>query len=72
MRDEDGRYYVIEINSAPSLPNLTNGDFSYRQRMMAKAFDWMVREEEVPPVLDEPNWRSYIHPAIWPRRDEDA
>ena len=61
--DEQGTPYVLEINSAPSLP------YPYRQSCVAKAFDWMLdnREFNLNPFTRQPagdDWKNYIHPAI--------
>lgn len=61
MVDEDGKAYVLEINSAPSLTS------AYRQQCFAKAFDWMtspVFTRRVIPITSGGGWKSYIHPAI--------
>jgi len=66
MVDEGGRAYVIEINSAPSLPKLSDGSVSYRQECMAKAFDYIYDNgtDWIEPEGYE-NWRDVIHPSIW-------
>ena len=65
MTDASGRAYVIELNSAPSLPLLSDGSVSYRQKCMAKAFNWIATNGK---ELDEPtdynSWRSVIHPCV--------
>lgn len=69
MVDEEGRAYVIEINSAPSLPLLSDGSISYRQTCMAKCFTYIKENGkqlfELPSSYN--NWRDVIHPAIWSR-----
>jgi len=63
--DEDGRAYVIELNSAPSLPLLSDGSVSYRQKCVAKCFKWM--EDHGKERMDyqlEQGWRGYVHPSI--------
>lgn len=64
---EDDTPYVIEINSAPSLPFLSDGSISYRQQSMAKGFKYHYQQlgdiEEMEPVGYD-NWRDVIHPAI--------
>lgn len=65
MVDREGRAYVIEINSAPSLPSLSDGSVSYRQKCMAKCFkyiydngnDWMD-------TTTINRWQDVIHPAV--------
>lgn len=49
MVDGNGKAYVLEINSAPSLTS------PYRQECMAKAFDYIVENGK---AQIEPNWRS--------------
>ena len=61
MVDAVGNAYVIEINSAPSLTS------EYRQECMAKAFDWIVTNENkdtIPLVEERGGYRKFIHPAI--------
>jgi len=66
MLDADGKAYVIEINSAPSLPFLSDGSISYRQKCMAKGFMHMLEHgRNLEPVVHDNGWRGYIHPAIW-------
>ena len=66
MVDEGGRAYLIEINSAPSLPALSDGSVSYRQECMAKSFAYIYEKgnEWIEPS-GYSNWRDVIHPAIW-------
>ncbi len=74
MVDVEGKAYVLEINSAPSLTS------PYRQECMAKCFDYIV-EHGKDHIL--PNWRNgrqitnylnAIHPALSDRAriGEDA
>ena len=59
MVDADGKPYVLEVNSAPSMTS------EYRQTVFAKAFDWIT--EKGNDYLDSPNnksWKDYAHPAI--------
>ena len=66
MVDREGKAYLIEINSAPSLPLLSDGSVSYRQQCMAKALMYTVRNMtetfEMPPSIT--SWRDVIHPSI--------
>lgn len=66
MIDRDGRAYVIEINSAPSLPLLSDGSISYRQKCMAKCFKYI--HDNGKQHFDQPegyeHWSQVIHPAI--------
>lgn len=65
MLDDNGKAYVIEMNSAPSLPLLSDGSVSYRQRCMVKGFEWMLKEGRKTMTTEHNNgWRGYIHPAI--------
>ena len=63
MVDADGKAYVIEINSAPSLTS------DYRQECMAKAFDWIVLhgKERIPMIEVRGGYRKFIHPAVCDR-----
>lgn len=67
MVDREGKAYVIEINSAPSLPYLSDGSISYRQKCMAKGFLYAYHNgfDHFDPVETYSNWRNVIHPAIW-------
>lgn len=59
MVDADGRPYVLEVNSAPSMTS------DYRQTVFAKAFDWII--EKGNDYLESPNnksWKDYAHPAV--------
>lgn len=66
MVDRDGRAYVIELNSAPSLPLLSDGSVSYRQKCMAKCFKYI--SDNGKQHFDAPSqyahWSDVIHPAI--------
>lgn len=63
MVDADGKAYVIEINSAPSLTS------DYRQECMAKAFDYIVvnGKERIPMLEERGGYRKFIHPAVCDR-----
>lgn len=60
MMDEDGRAYIIEINSAPSQTS------PYRISATAKAFDWIVQNDKhhIPLIEDRGDWKKFIHPAL--------
>lgn len=59
MVDADGKAYVLEINSAPSLTS------PYRQECMAKCFDYIVENGKSHiETGDEGTWRAYVHPAV--------
>ena len=66
MVDGNGRAYVIELNSAPSLPLLSDGSISYRQKCIAKCFKYM--EENGKDNLSSDNYYHHfsgaIHPAV--------
>lgn len=65
MMDEDGKAYVIEINSAPSLPYLSDGSVSYRQKCMGKVFKyWSEKGAPSSDGVSFNNWKECIHPAI--------
>ena len=67
MVDAEGKPYVLEVNSAPSQTS------EYRQRCVAKCFDYIVTKgkEHFADVEYTPRrtWKSYIHPAL---RTDDA
>lgn len=60
MVDADGKSYVIEINSAPSLTS------EYRQQCMAKCFDYIVDngKDKIPLIQERGGYRKFIHPAV--------
>lgn len=59
MVDGEGRPYVLEINSAPSMTS------PYRQQCMALALDYMVSDEKPPiTIIEGVHWKDYIHPAV--------
>lgn len=61
MVDREGRPWVLEMNAAPSLTS------QYRQECMAKAFDWIIRNDSKDPIprsREKGGWRKFIHPAI--------
>jgi len=66
MVDGEGKAYCIEINSAPSLPLLSDGSVSYRQKCMAKCFKYIEENGldrfEIPSVVN--HWSDVIHPSI--------
>lgn len=72
MMSKTGEFYQIEINSAPSLPLLSDGSISYRQKCMAKAFEY-IRDNgrnTISPITEYEGWRDVIHPAIWKPKKE--
>lgn len=64
MVDYEGRPYVLEVNSAPSQTS------EYRQKCVAKAFDYIVRNGvQHFPDTNYNQWQDVIHPAV--RGDND-
>ena len=65
IESEDGEFYVLEINSAPSLP-MYEGVPSYRQKCFARAFDWHYNENDWDRigVFHDLGWHGYIHPGV--------
>ena len=68
MVDEGGEAYCLEINSAPSQTS------PYRQECVAKAFDWMIEQEEYgigltrgPAPVVPSSWKKQVHPGVWER-----
>jgi hypothetical protein len=65
MTDEEGNAYVIELNSAPSLPLLPDGSVSYRQKLHVKA----VRHDTLDgPYEDNGGDRGNLPPTDDPRQ----
>ena len=59
MVDEDGKAYVLEINSAPSQTS------PYRQECVAKAFVYIQENgREIIPLGSKGKYLRYIHPAL--------
>jgi hypothetical protein len=59
MVDSEGRSYVLEANSAPSMTS------PYRKQTMAKCFDHIVTNgKEHYPVKEGVGYRGWIHPAL--------
>lgn len=63
---DNNQSYVIEINSAPSLPNNQDGTPTHRQECMAKCFDWILQrgKAKIPMTTDRGGYKKFIHPAI--------
>jgi len=62
---ENDAAYCVEINSAPSLPLLSDGSVSYRQKCMAKCFKYITENGKDTLEVDGYNgWRDVIHPAV--------
>lgn len=74
MVDADGEAYVLEINSAISLPMLEDGDcfidrISYHQKAMIKCLEWLVegKDADYAPLYKgkkENSYHQYIHAAM--------
>lgn len=60
MMDGNGKPYVLEVNSAPSLTS------PYRQKCFTKAFDYIVQNKSTDKINIEQfkRWRDVVHPAI--------
>lgn len=65
MLDERGNAWCVEANSAPSQTS------PYRQSCVAKAFDYMIRNQKYERRIFNPvhvtNWKDVIHPGVWNR-----
>jgi glutathione synthase/RimK-type ligase-like ATP-grasp enzyme len=70
MVDADGKAYVLEVNSAPSLPFNSDNSVSYRQASLAKCFSWEYTNYRLAQTMlsysinSYDNWRNVIHPAL--------
>lgn len=63
MVDNEGRAFVLEVNSSPSQTS------PYRQQCFAKCFDYMIENNSKQALDDVPEnriktYRSIIHPAV--------
>lgn len=58
--DDEGRAYVIEINSAPSQTS------PYRQSCVARVFDYIIRNGKgtIPLIAERGGYRKFVHPAV--------
>lgn len=66
MIDAEGRPYILEFNSAPTMMMKSDGDPSYRHMCMAKGLKYLMEGEVVPDVPEVvTSWRDVIHPAIY-------
>lgn len=67
MLDKQGNTWVIEANSAGSLPPNEDKTPSYRNRCVAKAIAWHYKRDSFSNIegKEKEGWRSFIHPAIW-------
>ena len=60
--------WIIEVNSAGSLPPNEDGTPSYRARCVADCLAWHMKELNFDHFTDDvgvEGWRRYIHPAVW-------
>lgn len=67
MVDQQGNSYIIEINSAPSLPLKQDGTPTHRQECMAKCFDYIFdhdTKDRIPMTTERGGYLKFIHPAI--------
>lgn len=70
MVDGGGRAYIIEINSAPSLPLKSDGTPTHRQECMAKCFGYIFdtgSKQRIPIIEERGGYLKFIHPAICDR-----
>ncbi len=60
MVDAEGKPYILEINSAPSLTS------PYRQECFGKCFNYIIQhgKARIPLIEAKGGWRKFIHPAI--------
>ncbi len=61
MVDDQNNVFVLEINSAPSQTS------PYRQECFAKAFDYIVtneNKEAIPIIPEKGDWKKFVHPAV--------
>lgn len=60
MVDSEGKCYILEINSAPSLTS------PYRQECMGKAFNYIIEngKDRIPLVTAKGGYRKFIHPSL--------
>lgn len=63
MVDADGVSYVIEVNSAPSLPLNEDGSVSYRQRCIADTIEHYTQCKPINYTEERTTWKDIIHPA---------
>jgi len=67
VEKETGHVYVLEVNSAPSLPFLSDGSVSYRQSCFIKGIKYILDNDDksVIPTDQVSSWKDVIHPTIW-------
>lgn len=67
MVGDDGQSWVIEINSAGSLPPNEDGSPSYRARCVARAIGYHLQDNDFSSLSlreEQEGWRKFIHPGI--------
>jgi glutathione synthase/RimK-type ligase-like ATP-grasp enzyme len=60
--------WIIEVNSAGSLPPNDDGTPSYRARCVADCLAWHIKRDDYEfrnITTMTSNWRDVIHPAVW-------
>lgn len=58
IEDADGGFYILELNTAPSMTD-------YWAECFAKAFDYIIDNgKDFIPVGSDNSWKSYIHPSL--------
>lgn len=65
--DTNGIPYVLEVNSAPAMPLLSDGSISYRMKCLAKGIDYIIGTDskEPLPTTQVTTWKDVVHPAIY-------
>ncbi len=66
MSDKNGRAYLLEVNSAPSLKPKRDGGLGYSQKCVAKGIQHIIDNGKgaIEPVNNPVKWRDVIHPAV--------
>ena len=65
--DTEGTPYVLEVNSAPALPLLSDGSISYRTKCLAAGINYIIETDIKNGVLipaSIESWKDIIHPAL--------
>lgn len=68
MVDREGNSYILEANSAPTIPSKSDGEPSYGQKCMAKGFAYHINQDNWDQLdtIDNPvGWRDVIHPGVF-------
>jgi hypothetical protein len=65
--DADDVAYVLEVNSAPAMPLLSDGSYNYRLKCLAKGIDYIIANDDKTPISTDQyeTWKDVIHPALW-------